>query len=467
MRRNPRRARYDQDSVYRVLDRGRVAHVSFCADGQPYGIPVLYARAADEVLIHGSSASRMIRLLASGAPACVTVTILDGLVLARSAFEHSANYDSVMLLGRFRPLSTDEQKLEALRAFMEIQLPGRWSEVRAPTAQELKATAILALPIREASVKTRSGPPDDDGSPDAVRDVWAGVIPIVTGYGQPQPSPGLRPGTSTSPSVDQLTAPEAPCAACAMGSEQHASGGMAELEDRLTARALTDGDPAGWFERFYRAAAAGEVELPWDRAEPHRLLTRWAAERRLDGSGRRAIVVGCGPGADAEYVARLGFQVVAFDIAETAIRLARQRYPGSAVRYQAADLLQPPGEWQHAFDLVVEITTAQALPDPPQRQAIVNAGRLVRPGGTLVVVEAARGEHERAPELGPWPLSRADIDAFGTDGLLPVGIELAVGPGGPADLHWLAEFRRPRGSTGINAAHRNRAQKPRGDRHDG
>ena len=143
---------------------------------------------------------------------------------------------------------------------------------------------------------------------------------------------------------------------------------MAELEDRLTARALTDGDPAGWFERFYRAAAAGEVELPWDRAEPHRLLIRWAAERRLDGSGRRAIVVGCGPGADAEYVARLGFQVVAFDIAETAIRLARQRYPGSAVRYQAADLLHPPGEWRHAFDLVVEITTAQALPDPPQRR---------------------------------------------------------------------------------------------------
>ncbi len=230
-----------------------------------------------------------------------------------------------------------------------------------------------------------------------------------------------------------------------MGSEQHASGGAAELEDRLTAQALADGDPAGWFERFYRAAAAGEVELPWNRAEPHRLLTRWAAERRLDGSGRRAIVVGCGQGTDAEYVARLGFQVVAFDIAETAIRLARQRYPGSAVRYQAADLLNPPGEWLHAFDLVVEIITVQALPDPPQRQAIANVGRLVRPGGTLLAVEAVRGEHECAPELGPWPLSRADIDAFGTDGLLPVGIELAVGPGGPADLHWLAEFRRPRG----------------------
>jgi len=150
-----------------------------------------------------------------------------------------------------------------------------------------------------------------------------------------------------------------------LGNEQHSSTGMADLEDRLTAQALADGDPAGWFERFYRAAAAGEVELPWDRAEPHRLLTRWAAERSLDGSGRRAVVVGCGQGADAEYVARLGFEVVAFDIAETAIRLARQRYPGSAVRYQAADLLNPPGEWLHAFDLVVEIITVQALPDPP------------------------------------------------------------------------------------------------------
>ena len=230
-----------------------------------------------------------------------------------------------------------------------------------------------------------------------------------------------------------------------MRSEQHACGGAAQLEDRLTAQALADGDPAGWFECFYRAAAAGEVELPWQRAEPHRLLTRWAAERRIDGSARRAIVVGCGQGADAEYVARLGFQVVAFDIAETAIRLARQRYPGSAVRYQAADLLNPPGEWLHAFDLVVEIITVQALPDPPQRQAIVNVGQLVRQGGTLVAVEAARGEYERAPELGPWPLSRADIDAFGTDGLLPVGVKLAAGPGGRADLRWLAEFRRPRG----------------------
>lgn len=235
-----------------------------------------------------------------------------------------------------------------------------------------------------------------------------------------------------------------------MGSERPASSGAAELEDRLTAQALADGDPAGWFERFYRAAAAGEVELPWQRAEPHWLLTRWAAQRRIDGSARRAIVVGCGQGTDAEYVTRLGFHVVAFDIAETAIRLARQRYPDSAVHYQAADLLNPPSEWWHAFDLVVEIITVQALPDPPQRQAIVNVGRLVGPGGTLLAVEAIREEHERAPELGPWPLSRADINAFATDGLIPIAIDLTTGPEGPADVRWLAEFRRPRGLSPVS-----------------
>ena len=235
-----------------------------------------------------------------------------------------------------------------------------------------------------------------------------------------------------------------------MGSERPASGDAAELEDRLTAQALADGDPAGWFERFYRAAAAGEVELPWQRAEPHWLLTRWAAQRRIDGSARRAIVVGCGQGTDAEYLTRLGFHVVAFDIAETAIRLARQRYPDSAVHYQAADLLNPPTEWWHAFDLVVEIITVQALPDPPQRQAIVNVGRLVGPGGTLLAVEAVREEHERAPELGPWPLSRADINAFATDGLIPIAIDLTTGPEGPADVRWLAEFRRPRGLSPVS-----------------
>ncbi len=206
IRRVPKNARYDRESVYRVLDRGRVAHVSFTIDGQPYCIPTLYARVDDRVLIHGSSASRMLRLLTSGAPVCLTVTIFDGWVLARSAFEHSANYDSTVLFGRFRAITERDQKLAALEAFMEAVLPGRWSEVRAPSRKELKGTAILALEIAEAqaTVKTRGGPPDDDDSPDAERDTWAGVVPITCAHGAPEPSPGLRPGVAIDASVAAL-----------------------------------------------------------------------------------------------------------------------------------------------------------------------------------------------------------------------------------------------------------------------
>jgi uncharacterized protein len=208
VRRIPKNARYDTDSVNRVLDRGRIAHVSFATDGQPYCIPTLYARVGDGVLIHGSSASRMVRHLASGAPACVTVTMFDGWVLARSAFETSANYDSAVLFGRFRPITSPDDKLSALAAFMEVVLPGRWAEVRHPSRQELKGTAILELEVDEASVKTRSGPPDDDDSPDAERDTWAGVIPVTRGFGSPEPSPGLRPGVPLDGSVERLVDPE-------------------------------------------------------------------------------------------------------------------------------------------------------------------------------------------------------------------------------------------------------------------
>lgn len=204
VRRVPRNAPYDRDSIDRVLDRGLLAHVSFSHDGDPFCIPTLYARVGDRVLIHGSTASRMIRVLASEAPACLTVTLLDGLVLARSVFEHSANYDSLMLLGHFRLITGDEQKLAALKAFVDAVLPGRWSEVRAPTRQELKGTAILEMEIAEASVKTRAHGPDDDNSPDARLDTWAGVLPIVTSYGPPQPSPVLRPRTRLAPSVQRL-----------------------------------------------------------------------------------------------------------------------------------------------------------------------------------------------------------------------------------------------------------------------
>lgn len=204
VRRIPANARYDDDSINRVLDRGRVAHVSFAVDGQPFCVPTLYARDGNRVLIHGSTASRMIRHLAAGAPACVTVTILDGWVLARSAFETSANYDSATLFGRFRPITSPDDKQSALAAFMEVVLPGRWAEVRQPSRQELKGTAILELEIDEASVKTRTGPPDDDDSADAERETWAGVIPVIRGYGAPEPSPGLRAGIPLDRSIDRF-----------------------------------------------------------------------------------------------------------------------------------------------------------------------------------------------------------------------------------------------------------------------
>src|SRR5688572_14255967 len=140
---------------------------------------MLYARVGDRIYIHGSTASRAVRALGAGAPACVTVTVVDGLVLARSAFEHSANYDAVMAFGRFTPVEDDAERLLAFEAFTEKLLPGRWDEVRQPSPKELKATEILAMEIEEASVKTRGGPPDDDDSPDAELDTWAGVVPIL------------------------------------------------------------------------------------------------------------------------------------------------------------------------------------------------------------------------------------------------------------------------------------------------
>ncbi len=213
VRRAPKRAWYDRASIARVLDRGHVAHVAFVENGFPYCIPTLYARVGDRLLIHGSSASRMVRALAAGAPACVTVTILDEFVLARSAFEHSANYDSAVLVGAFEQIA-DEEKLAVLAAFVEAVLPGRWDEVRHPSRKELKATAVLAMPIANAAVETRTGPPDDDSSPDAELDVWAGVVPIGHRIREPVGSPGLRAGIPVSPSVRRLIAGDARPASC-------------------------------------------------------------------------------------------------------------------------------------------------------------------------------------------------------------------------------------------------------------
>ena len=162
-----------------------MAHVAFADGDQPYCIPMLYTRSGPVVYIHGSTGSRAVRTLARGVPACLTVTRLDGIVLARSVFEHSANYESVVVLGRFRPVEDPAERLAAFEAFTEKLLPGRWAEARQPSRKELSATVILALPIEEASVKARSGGPDDDDSPDAELDVWAGAIPFITSYGAP------------------------------------------------------------------------------------------------------------------------------------------------------------------------------------------------------------------------------------------------------------------------------------------
>jgi nitroimidazol reductase NimA-like FMN-containing flavoprotein (pyridoxamine 5'-phosphate oxidase superfamily) len=194
VRRNPKKGRYERETVESILDRGLVAHVAFVDNGEPVCIPMLYARIGQRLYIHGARASRMMRLLAAGSPACLTVTMMQGLVLARSAFEHSANYESVVAFGRFEPIDDDAQRLAALAAFTDKLLPGRFSEVRSPNAKEMKATVVLAMPIEQVSAKVRYGPPDDDESEDAALDVWAGEVPIVTVFGEPAPSPGLRPG---------------------------------------------------------------------------------------------------------------------------------------------------------------------------------------------------------------------------------------------------------------------------------
>ena len=194
MRRLPERAAYDRASIDAVLDAGLVAHLGFLHDDQPFVIPTLQARIDDHVFVHGSAASRMLRELGGGVTACLTVTLLDGIVLARSVFEHSMNYRSVVVLGTATPVLDQGEKLAALEAFTEKLLPGRWAEARRPTAQELKATSVLRMPLDEASAKIRDGGPEDGDSPDAELAVWAGHLPLVVTALEPVPDPSLRPG---------------------------------------------------------------------------------------------------------------------------------------------------------------------------------------------------------------------------------------------------------------------------------
>jgi SAM-dependent methyltransferase len=215
-------------------------------------------------------------------------------------------------------------------------------------------------------------------------------------------------------------------------------------EARLVAESLAAGDPTGWFDRLYAAGAAGRVPVPFSRREPHPLLVEWARRRQPAGARKRAIVPGCGLGADAEYLAGLGFVVTAFDISPTAIRLARQRHGGSQVEYATADLLHASRSWLRAFDLVTEIITVQALPRAMRRQATASVARLTAPGGTLLVI-AGVDDGSAEPQPGPpWPLTRAEIESFADDGLVPADIELAGLPGEPGERRWRAEFQRPR-----------------------
>ncbi|SBT52162.1 pyridoxamine 5'-phosphate oxidase family protein [Micromonospora auratinigra] len=190
VRRLPELAVRERATLHAVLDAGRVAHLAIVDGDQPYALPVAHARDGERVLVHGSTGSRLFRRLAAGAPACLTVTLLDGLVLARSAFESSMNYRCAMALGRLVPLD-GTAKLAALERLAEHLLPGRWAQIRPPSAKELAATLVLALPLDECSVKISAGPPDDPVD-DLDRPVWAGVVPVVETYGVPQPDPRLR-----------------------------------------------------------------------------------------------------------------------------------------------------------------------------------------------------------------------------------------------------------------------------------
>jgi uncharacterized protein len=192
LKRLPKRGNFDRDVINEILDEAFICHVGFVANGKPYVIPTAYGRVGDEMYIHGSSASRMMKSLADGIDLCVTVTLIDGLVLARSAFNHSINYRSIVIMGNAEMVVGDDEKMKALEAFTEHLIPGRWKDVRQPTEQELKATSVLRLPINEASAKIRTGDPLDNEEDYSLR-VWAGVLPLALKAGEPIPDARLDP----------------------------------------------------------------------------------------------------------------------------------------------------------------------------------------------------------------------------------------------------------------------------------
>jgi uncharacterized protein len=210
LRRKRERGSHERAAIDAILDEALIAHLGIADEsGQPFVIPTLHARMGEHVYLHGSIASRALRALRDGAPACLTVSLLDGLVLARAVMHHSANYRSVMLLGTARIVESPQEKLAALEAIVEHIVPGRSSEARAPSENELKATAVLALPIEEASAKIRSGPPQDDEQ-DYALPVWAGVIPLATEARAPEPDPRLSPAIAVPRSATDYRRPGRP-----------------------------------------------------------------------------------------------------------------------------------------------------------------------------------------------------------------------------------------------------------------
>jgi nitroimidazol reductase NimA-like FMN-containing flavoprotein (pyridoxamine 5'-phosphate oxidase superfamily) len=196
VKRLPKRAAYDPATVNAILDEALICHLGFVHDGQPYVIPTGFARDGDTLFVHGSPASRMLRTLATGVPVCVTVTLLDGMVVARSAFHSSMNYRSVVIIGSATPVLDRDRKLHAMRALVDNLIPGRWDDLRPITEKELRATDVLEIPLLEASAKLRTGGPNDDEE-DYALPIWAGVVPLALTPSRPVPDERLATGIST------------------------------------------------------------------------------------------------------------------------------------------------------------------------------------------------------------------------------------------------------------------------------
>ncbi len=211
-----------------------------------------------------------------------------------------------------------------------------------------------------------------------------------------------------------------------------------ERADALAAQAIAAGRPTAWFDQLYAEGSRGDVPMPWDRSAPNPLFVEWTRDRSVTGAGKRAVVVGCSLGQDSEHVSGLGFDTTAFDVSDTVVGLVRERFPDSRVRYEVANLLELPERWRQAFDLVVEAHTVQAMPVALRAQATASVAGLVAPGGTLLVIASVREDGAPLPVNPPWPLDRAELDAFGGGGLTQVRVERA----GPEPTTWRAEFRR-------------------------